>query len=194
MGKSRPDQVVVHRIELQQHERESLDTFLIGKTVTNGVTAVGALLAPFGQALGAIAAAWIAKEGIEKFNQWWQEGYLKMGERAAAPADDELGFYKMTFAYINASSNSMELMKSITNSEFRKGMKNAPNVAQAFGRWVSKTKSQWKGWETSAQGWPKTPIASWKSFFGTDDLKQAMIDSSKQNVADPRNWLEIITG
>ena len=194
MGKSRPTQVIVHRIELQQHERESLDSFLIGKTITNGVSAVGTLLAPFGRVLGAVAAAWIAKEGVEKFNEWWQQGYLNMGERAAAPAGDELGFYKMTFAYMNASANSTEFAKSITNTEFRKSMKNAPNVAQAFGRWVSKTKSQWSGWETSSHGWPKNPIASWKATFSSQDLKEAMTKAAKQNVADPRNWLDIIRG
>jgi hypothetical protein len=142
--------------------------------------------------LGAIAAAWIAKEGIEKFNEWWQQGYANMGERAAAPAGDEVGFYKMIFAYLGASSNSSQFGKSITNTEFRKGMKNAPNVAQGFGRWVSKTKSQWNGWETSELGWPKTPIASWKSFFSSKDLKEAMTSAAKQNVADPRNWWEIL--
>lgn len=194
MGKARPDQTIAFRVELQQHERESLDNFLIGKTATNAVAAVGTLLTPFATAFGAIAAAWIAKEGVERFNEWWQQYYLDAGERAAAPAAGELQFYKMTIAYIGASGSAVDLGKSISNSEFRKAMKSAPNVAKGFGSWVSKTKNQWGSMESSANGWPKTPLGSWKSFFTSQDLKDAMTNAAKQNVADPRNWLEILRG
>jgi hypothetical protein len=35
MTKSKPTQVIVHRIELQEKERDMLETFVVGKTVKN---------------------------------------------------------------------------------------------------------------------------------------------------------------
>ena len=35
MPKAKPTQVIVHRIELQEKERDMLETFVVGKTVNN---------------------------------------------------------------------------------------------------------------------------------------------------------------
>ena len=70
MPKSKPDSVVVHRIELQQSERDIMETALIGNFVTSGIGAVGNLLKPFEGAITALAAAWIAKDGIEEVFNW----------------------------------------------------------------------------------------------------------------------------
>lgn len=71
MPKAKPDQTIVHRIELQQSERDAMEAALAGRFVTNAVgaagqvfTGIGNLLAPFGGALTAIAAAWLAEKGI----------------------------------------------------------------------------------------------------------------------------------
>ena len=72
MPKSSPDQVIVHRIELQQTERDALEAALAGKFVTNAVSAVGdvltgfgAMLAPFTPVLGALAAVWIGDRTLD---------------------------------------------------------------------------------------------------------------------------------
>lgn len=71
MPKSKPDQVVVHRIELQKSERDALEAALAGRFLTNAVssvgsvlTGIGSMLAPFTPAFGAIAAALIAERGV----------------------------------------------------------------------------------------------------------------------------------
>ena len=46
MPKSKPDQVIVHRLELQDHERESLDLLIGTLAVRNVTQGAGALLAP----------------------------------------------------------------------------------------------------------------------------------------------------
>jgi len=67
MPKAKPDQVIVHRLELQETERATLEAALAGRFVTNSAMAagnllkgVGAALAPFSGALTALAAVWIA--------------------------------------------------------------------------------------------------------------------------------------
>jgi hypothetical protein len=67
MPKAKPDQVIVHRIELQETERATLEAALAGRFVTNAAMAggnllkgVGAALAPFSGALTALAAVWVA--------------------------------------------------------------------------------------------------------------------------------------
>ena len=70
MPKAKPTQVIVHRIELQQTERDAMEAALAGRFVTNAVSATGSvltgmgnLLAPFGGVLTAIAGLWIAEKG-----------------------------------------------------------------------------------------------------------------------------------
>jgi len=65
MPKAKPTQVIVHRIELQQTERDALEAALAGKFVTNGVSAagsvltgIGSFLAPFGGVFTALFALW----------------------------------------------------------------------------------------------------------------------------------------
>ena len=73
MPKAKPSQVIVHRIELQETERATLEAALAGRFVTNGVSAVGsvfsgigAALAPFSGVFSALAALWIADRTIEE--------------------------------------------------------------------------------------------------------------------------------
>lgn len=71
MPKAKPDQVIVHRVELQETERATLEAALAGRFVTNAVSAagsvfagIGSVLAPFTGVLTAIGAAYIAEKGI----------------------------------------------------------------------------------------------------------------------------------
>lgn len=73
MPKAKPTQVIVHRIELQQTEREALEAALAGNFVTNAVSAAGSvftglgnMLAPFGGALTAIAGLWLADKTLDE--------------------------------------------------------------------------------------------------------------------------------
>ena len=57
MPKAKPTQVIVHRIELQEKERDMLETFVVGKTVNN-------LLEP-AIALGAVWVTYKAADTID---------------------------------------------------------------------------------------------------------------------------------
>ena len=59
MPKAKPTQVIVHRIELQEKEREMLETLVVGKTVNN-------LLQPV-LAAGAAYTAWMAAKATHGF-------------------------------------------------------------------------------------------------------------------------------
>jgi len=79
MPKRKPDQVIVHRLELQDKEREALELFVASTSVKNVGIGVGAVALPLGiavTAFGAVIAAWVAKEGIEELLTKW-EGFQK---------------------------------------------------------------------------------------------------------------------
>jgi len=59
MPKAKPTQVIVHRIELQEKERDMLETFVVGKTVNN-------LLEP-AIALGAVWVTYKAAKATHNF-------------------------------------------------------------------------------------------------------------------------------
>ena len=89
--KARPTSVIVHRIELQETERATLEAALAGRFVTNAVgaagsvfTGIGNLLAPFGGALTAIAALWIADRSLDEI----LEGAKDLGEKQKAKMEE----------------------------------------------------------------------------------------------------------
>jgi predicted outer membrane lipoprotein len=72
MPKSKPSQVIVHRIELQQSERDMLELAVAGRTATNAVSAIGSvfsgvgtMLAPFAPAFGLLTALWIGDRTLD---------------------------------------------------------------------------------------------------------------------------------
>jgi hypothetical protein len=106
MPKAKPDQVIVHRIELQETERATLEAALAGRFVTNAAQAgasliqgIGAALAPFSGAFQILAGAWVA-------NRTWDE----LVDKVLDPIVDELqrpviekyaGDYAMIVAWLN---------------------------------------------------------------------------------------------
>ena len=71
--KARSDQVITHRIELQETERATLEAALAGRFVTNSVGAlgsvfsgIGAALVPFSGAFTALTALWIADKSFDE--------------------------------------------------------------------------------------------------------------------------------
>jgi len=73
MPKAKADQVVVHRIELQETERDTVKLYLLGRTITNGVNSVGNALNGLGPIMGAVVAWWIAQFTVEEFKAWIDE-------------------------------------------------------------------------------------------------------------------------
>jgi hypothetical protein len=73
MPKAKPTQVIVHRIELQETERATLEAALAGRFVTNAVSAagsvlsgIGSALAPFGGVFAAIAGVYLADKALDE--------------------------------------------------------------------------------------------------------------------------------
>ena len=73
MPKAKPTQVIVHRLELQQTERDTLEAALAGKFVTNAVGAAGSViggfanvLKPFEGAITALAVLWIGDRALDE--------------------------------------------------------------------------------------------------------------------------------
>ena len=93
MPKAKPSQVIVHRIELQQSERDAMEAALAGRFLTNAVGSLGSVLsgfgtflAPFSGAIAAIATAMIAEKGMKAIieegkekKELWDDMYGKDG-------------------------------------------------------------------------------------------------------------------
>lgn len=73
MPKAKPDQVVVHRIELQETERDTLKLYLMGRTVTSGLQGVGTLFNGLSPIVAAVVGWWIAQFTIDEFKNWIDE-------------------------------------------------------------------------------------------------------------------------
>ena len=106
MPKAKPDQVIVHRIELQETERATLEAALAGRFVTNAAQAAGNLLngvgnalTPFAGAISALAALWIADKSIEEIIE-----AVKVTKKAGEDLSDWISPEKTrsTFEYIVA--------------------------------------------------------------------------------------------
>ena len=111
MPKAKPTQVIVHRIELQESERTTLDLALAGKFATNGISAVGSvlagvgtMLAPFSGALTALAALWIADRTIEEVIESVKDHAQKTREQAGTWITEKsgmIGYYELISAWLN---------------------------------------------------------------------------------------------
>lgn len=173
MPKAKPDQVIVHRIELQQSERDAMEAALAGRFITNGVTAVGAALtglgaalAPFSGALTALATLWIADRTIDEI----VESVKQIKEEAPwewiSPSKT-----LDTFSYISAfmqASNGWDDFNSRT-AELANELKsrNASPILemklQAF------IKNALMTFKTTGQ-WPQQPIAkAWNNFYSAQE-------------------------
>ena len=106
MPKAKPSQVIVHRIELQESEREMLELAVAGNVATNAVSAAGAvfsgigsMLSPFAPAFGALAAMWIGDRTLDAVRE--------DGERRKQVIEDEYAESKPIYdtiicAWLNA--------------------------------------------------------------------------------------------
>ena len=107
MPKAQPTQVIVHRIELQQTERDTLEAALAGRFVTNAVSATGQvftglgnLLSPFRDVFTAIGALWLADKTLDQIKETWQAS-IEAGQSWIANRYGA-GDYEEICAFLNA--------------------------------------------------------------------------------------------
>jgi len=175
MPKPKATEVIVHRIDLQPSMKESMDAFLIGKTATNALQGVGTILSAFGPALGAIAAAWIAKEGIEGAIDAATNYFEKKGEEIVeAKYGDEMQKYQLVCATLESCANlaDLEAQSENLNKTLRSGEPPAL-VGRAWTRFVSKGHSSGYFTKTETQ-WGKPMVNAWMSFYPISTLGQEM--------------------
>ena len=91
MPKAKPTQVIVHRIELQEKEREMMETYVAGKTVKNLV-----------EPAVAVAGAYVAYKSAYALYNWGDDWYSGIKERMAKQKsgdypDKEDGGYENIF-------------------------------------------------------------------------------------------------
>ena len=112
MPKAKSDQVITHRIELQNTERELLETAVLanaaGKTLSGVAMAMGTAIAGLGQmiapAMGALTAWYIADKTIDEIRE--------IGERQKSDMEENLAeTYEGTYGLIVAWFNGRSLIE-----------------------------------------------------------------------------------
>jgi len=118
MPKAKPSQVIVHRIELQETERATLEAALAGKFVTNTVSAagdvlkgVGSVLAPFSEAIKVLAVLWIADRSWDQLKEKVLDPIVTNIQRPHL--ERYAGDYEMIVAWLNVvySSNGWDFLQ-----------------------------------------------------------------------------------
>ena len=74
MPKSKPSQVVVHRVELQEKERELLEQYMKPKIVQTYANAVSAVALCAGVGMAGYASYWFLTgvgDTAQRIGQWW---------------------------------------------------------------------------------------------------------------------------
>lgn len=107
MPKAKPDKVIVHRLELQQSERDAMEAALTGRFVTgalqgagNLLKGIGAALMPFQGALTALAAVYIADKSWDQLKEKVLDPIIE--ELQAPVLAMYAGDYAMIVAWLNA--------------------------------------------------------------------------------------------
>jgi len=104
MPKAKPSQVIVHRIELQQSERDMLEMAVAGNVATNAITAAGAvitgignMLRPFDRVLEALVVLWIGDRALDAVRA---DGEARKAEFEAEYAENKFGYDQMICAWL----------------------------------------------------------------------------------------------
>ena len=79
MPKSKPTQVIVHRIELQEKERDLLEVYTAGRTLENVTKSVDNLVTP---AVAAVTA-YIAYKSAKSLHNWASDWFDGIRDRMA---------------------------------------------------------------------------------------------------------------
>jgi hypothetical protein len=192
MPKAKPNQVIVHRIELQQTEREALEAALAGRFVTNAVqatgsvlTGMGAVLAPFSGAFAAIAGLWIAEKGATALIDA-AENTVDQAQKISdfLNPSKQQDAYQYICSYLTACSgwdgDENSVVKRLPHLYKDLQKMNAHPILliklQHFGKKVKGEFIQNGTWP------PKEPVYAWKAFYPPtaylNDLKQQL----KENI------------
>ena len=78
MPKAKPTQVIVHRIELQEKERDMMEVLVAGKTAKN-------ILEP----AIAVGGVWIAYKSAKAIHGWGEDWYDRVSNRIAILNDKD---------------------------------------------------------------------------------------------------------
>jgi len=183
--KPKPTEVIVHRIDLQPGVKESVDAFLVGKTATNAVSAIGSVLSAFGPALGALAAAWLAKEGIEAaldkvYGYFEKKGRDIVEERYGS----EMEKYKLVYATIQSCTTVQEFAEVHSNM-VKQIAGGAGFVAAAWNRFLLKN-NKWMKMEEGI--WPTEVIRRWKQFYPPGALINEVKGEVKSGLGSGIPW------
>jgi hypothetical protein len=168
MPKAKPTQVIVHRIELQQSERDAMEAALAGQFVTNAVSAAGSVLSgigtalvPFAGVLTAIGAAYIAEKGISEVIEKVKEAQENVGTVSDwfSPSTQQ-DAYTYICTYLQA--NTWDTMSpSDLNKDIEK-MNAHPVLKIKLTSWLKLVKQK----RAQTGSWPSvTPFQSWKSYY-----------------------------
>ena len=106
-GRARSNFIYTHRIELGLPERKFVKDYLAANATADVMKGVGAMVAPFGNALGVIVGAIVAKEGVEALLGWMVDG---LGSRQKAIDDDYEAYLAAYWSARNATDAEGNLL------------------------------------------------------------------------------------
>jgi len=177
--KAKPTEVFVHRIDIQPGVKESVDAFLVGKTLTNAVSAVGSVLSGLGPALGVIAGWYLADKALDEAVDA-VTGYFR--KKGAEIADERYGssldHYRLVMATLEASTD-WESLQAQTPGMVAILREGETNFEPVYDKWVLfrvklMTEIQAKKPDPPWLGWGKPMSRAWKAFYPVDALMQDM--------------------
>jgi hypothetical protein len=174
MPKAKPTQVIVHRIELQETERATLEAALAGNFVTNAVSAAGSVfsgigqaLAPFSGVLTAIGAAYIAEKGISEIVE--AAKVVKENIPTFDPRNQNDAYtFLISFLQANPDWDKLGGKLSQLKKDLEK-MKASPLLLLKLQQWSKYVISQ----KNQTGGWPNySPAKSFLGFYSPKEFAQ----------------------
>lgn len=179
MPKPKATEVIVHRLDMQPSLKDSVDTFLVGKTLTNAVSAVGSVLSGLGPALGVIATWYLADKALDTVTKEVTDFFKKKGREIADERyGDSLDHYKLVCSTLQASLNWEELEAQTPGmvAILREG---ETNFEPVYDKWVLfrvklMTEARAKKPDPPWQGWGEPMSQSWQNFYPVSALMKDM--------------------
>ncbi len=195
MPKARSDQVITHRIELQETERATLEAALAGRFVTNSITAVGSVfagigsaLAPFGGTFTALTALWIADRTFDEI----KELTSTVAEKAVDYIFPQLGDAQSMYQFVCSWLESKDGYRDILRRDYEVTDYLVENDAipalvtrfRAFRTMIQNALDQ--GGEARHHIESMSPVKLWISFYPinayANDVKEATLGRAKKKV------------
>lgn len=190
MGKAKPDQVVVHRIDLQPSLKQSLDDAIMlnaaTKTLSAGATAIAGIASGMGALLAAGFGAYVAAWGAGQVAETILDPIVE-GQRADIAAE-QIQAHGSVAAFVTSLNWSMpweevrsqwsEFLSSDLGQELIRtppgGQENIMNRCFAFLSqfWLGRGPDQvayFQGTGQFAQAGPKTPSEAWAEWYPIEE-------------------------